>query len=95
VNVVAPLLTLALTSMGQPTLTRPVSIASANIRCFLVVPPSGVVIPSTKSVGDAASMTGVPVMPSGSMLPHGMADKGTGAPRFLNQTFAPVAPLNA
>ena len=34
-------------------------------------------------------MTGVPVIPNGSMLPHGSAESGTGRPRTWVQTIVP------
>jgi hypothetical protein len=39
----------------------------------------------------AASMTGVPVMPSGSILPQPKADSGAGRPRLRVQTVLPLA----
>lgn len=34
----------------------------------------------------SGSMTGVPVMPRGSILPQGRAERGTGMPRLVSQT---------
>ncbi len=60
-----------------------------------MVPPSGVVSASKKMVREGKSMTGVPVMPKGSMLPQGMLASGTGVPTFFVHTTAPLAPSSA
>ena len=39
-------------------------------------------------------MTGVPVMPSGSMLPQGKLESGTGVPRLVCHWIAPVVALS-
>ena len=44
---------------------------------------------ATYIVREAKSMTGVPVIPSGSMLPHGMSASGTGVPSVWLQTCWP------
>jgi len=38
---------------------------------------------------------GVPVMPSGSMLPHGSADIGTGVPTWVRHATWPVEASSA
>src|ERR1700730_16875801 len=75
----------AFTCTGQFVLMLLVSTFREKMRCSLVVPPSGVVMASKKSERDVRSTMGVPVMPSGSMSPHGRLDKGTGAPTFRCQ----------
>ena len=54
------------TSTGQPGLMSPVSTFRERMRCFLVVPPSGVIIALKKSARDARSTIGVPMIPMGS-----------------------------
>ena len=72
------------TSTGQPGFMLPVSTSSDKMRCFLVVPPSGVIIASKKSAREARSMTGVPVIPMGSNLGgQARSPDGTGGPTFL------------
>ena len=68
----------ASTSTGQPGLMSPVSTLSEKMRCFLVAPPSGVIIASKKSAREARSTTGVPVMPMGSNLVQMRSSAGTG-----------------
>ncbi len=41
------------------------------------------------------SITGVPVMPSGSMFPHGSFDRDTGKPSDVRHFTAPVAASSA
>ena len=50
----------ASTSTGQPGLMSPVSTFRERMRCFLVVPPSGVIIALKKSARDARSTIGRP-----------------------------------
>ncbi len=47
---------------------------------------------TTNTSPRASSITGVPVMPTvGAMSPHGSDPDGTGVPRWVDQTTAPVA----
>ena len=46
-------------------------------------------------VPEAASTSGVPVMPEGSMLPQGSVLPGTGEPRLARQSVAPEVALSA
>ena len=46
---------------------------------------------TTHTILSAGSMTGVPVMPEGSMFPHGSALPGTGVPTVVDQPTFPVA----
>src|SRR5215470_6249436 len=48
----------ASTSTGQPGLMLPVSTFRERMRCFLVVPPSGVIIASKKSAREPRSTMG-------------------------------------
>src|SRR5215472_5401004 len=57
------------TSTGQPGLMSPVSALSEKMRCFLVIPPSGVIMALKKSAREARSTMGVPVIPNGLILP--------------------------
>src|SRR5215470_11119551 len=58
---------------------------SAKIRC-LAGPPPASVMASRNSVREALSMIGVPVMPSGSMFPHGNAARAIGGASVRCQT---------
>ena len=73
----------ASTSTGQPGLMSPVSTLRERIRCFLVVPPSGVVIVSRKSAREGRSTIGVPMMPIGSNLGLQRSAAETGGPRCV------------
>src|SRR5262249_10858828 len=56
-----------------------------RMRCFLVVPPSGVIIASKKSAREPRSTMGVPVMPTGSSLVQMRSSADTGSPTFRCQ----------
>src|SRR5262245_8150643 len=60
------------------------------MKCFLVVPLSGVIIALKKSAREARSITGVPVIPKGSILPlHIRSPADTGSPTLRFQIMLP------
>ena len=67
---------MAFTSTGQPGLVAPVSTFKEKMKCFLGAPSINA---SKKSDRDARSTTGVPMMPTGLMFPHGRPEV-TGGP---------------
>ena len=85
----------ASTSMGQPGLMSPVSTLREKSRCFLVSPPSGVIIASKKSAREARSTMGVPVMPMGSNFVHMRSSADTGSPTFRCQIMLPSTASSA
>src|ERR1043166_2184936 len=74
---------------GQRALIAPVSKFREKIWC-----PTPLTSASRKRVCEARSATGVAVMPTGLMLPHGRPDV-IGAPTFRCQITAPVVALSA
>src|SRR4029453_8465177 len=62
-----------------------------KIKSFLGVPP---IIASKKSDRETRSTTGVPVIPTGLIFPHGRPEV-TGGPTLTCQTTVPVGALSA
>src|SRR6188768_2423590 len=81
--------TAALVVTGQPEFVAPVSTLREKNWC-----PAPATSAFKKSEREARSTTGVAVMPSGLMLPHGRPDV-TAVPRFRCHTIAPVVALRA
>jgi hypothetical protein len=72
-------------SAGRRTRTVPLRTSTPTSRC------AGPVTSATANTRPVAgSYTGVPVMPSGSMLPHGSRDSGTGSPTLRRHRTFPV-----
>src|SRR4029453_3419739 len=80
-----------LTSTGQPERVAPVSTFKEKIKCLIVTP---LIIASKNNDRNPRSTTGVPVMPSGLMLPQGRPEV-TGAPTERCQITLPVLALSA
>jgi hypothetical protein len=76
----------AFTSTGHPGLVAPVSTFKEKIRLL-----GPLITASKKSERDARSTTGVPVIPTGLILPR----LDCGVPTFRCQIMAPVAALSA
>jgi hypothetical protein len=77
-------------SSGTRTSTAPVFTFAPTSTCC---PPVSSASANTREV--AWSKAIVPVMPSGSTLPHGRLDRGTGSPMWVDQRTAPVAGSSA
>src|SRR6266850_3591874 len=78
-------------STGQPGFVTPVSTFNEKTKCFLVAPS---IIASMKSDLEARSTAGVPLMPSGLMLPQGNPDV-TAGPRLRCQMMLPLLASSA
>ena len=85
----------AATSTGQPGLMSPVSMLREMMRCFMVSPPSGVVIASKNSAREGRSTIGVPMMPMGSNLVHSRSPADTGGPTLRSQITVPSTASSA
>ena len=73
-------------------LVAPVSTFSEKIKCFLGLPPINA---SKKSDRDARSTTGVPMIPTGLMLPHGRPEGTAGRCQCATKYMLPVSALSA
>src|ERR1043165_2570441 len=82
---------MAFRSTGQPGFVAPVSTFNEKTKCFLVAPP---IIASMKSDREARSIAGVPLIPSGLILPHGNPDV-TAGPRLRCQMILPSLAFRA
>ena len=63
------------------------------MRCLAIVAAAGSIMVSKKIARAAMSMTGVPVMPSGWMVPHGVLAFPAGAPKVWSQRTLPDASI--
>src|SRR5262249_54850510 len=82
--------------MGQPEFGAPVSTFREEIRCFLVTPPSGVVIASKNSDREGRSTPVLPVLPAGfEKLAHARSAAITGTPRLRSQRMLPLTASSA
>ena len=84
-------LAVAFTFTGQPGLVAPVSTFNEKMKCLFVGPS---IMASKNNDLEGRWTTGVPVMPSGLILPHGRPEV-TGGPTLRCQITVPVTASSA